>query len=244
MIGDILTVALKEWKEYLAGSGLRGGRAGLVVVLIVFGVMLPLQRGIEWLGSPMLIVAWAWVPLMLVVGVVADSFAGERERHTLETLLASRLSDRTILLGKVAAAVGYGWGSTMVMAAASIVSVNAAHWKGRVAFLPLMTAVGAPVFSFLTAMAAACAGVLVSLRAPTARQAAQMLSIAVMLLLFVPIYGVQALPSEVRTTLAAALVMLDPRLGFAALAVLLAVLDVVLLFFGFARFRRASLILD
>ena len=98
MIADILTVARKEWKEYvLAGTGLKGGRMGLVIMLVVFGVVLPAQNGTDWLTSPALLLAWAWVPLMLVSGVVADSFAGERERHTLETLLASRLPDQAIL---------------------------------------------------------------------------------------------------------------------------------------------------
>ena len=47
--------------------------------------------------------------------MIADGIPGERERHTLETLLASRLSDRSILLGKVMAAVptaGASWSST------------------------------------------------------------------------------------------------------------------------------------
>ena len=73
-------------------------------MIAVFGVFLPLQNGASWVTSPITMVYWAWMPLMLVTGVIADSFAGERERHTLETLLASRLPDRAILLGKVAAA--------------------------------------------------------------------------------------------------------------------------------------------
>ena len=40
---------------------------------------------------------------------VPDPLPRERERHTLETLLASRLSDRAILLGKIGAAVGFEW---------------------------------------------------------------------------------------------------------------------------------------
>lgn len=245
MIADVLTVARKEWKEYLlAGTGLRGGRAGLVVMLAVFGVVLPVQNGIEWLTSPALMAAWAWVPLMLVAGVIADSFAGERERHTLETLLASRLPDATILLGKVAAAVGYAWGFTLALAVVSLVAVNAAHWQGSPVFYPLETAIGMPLFSLLSAACAAAAGVLVSLRAPTARQAAQMLSIAVMLLLFVPVFGIQALPAETRRSLAAALLVVDPRLALVGLALLLAVLDAVLLSLGLARFKRARLILD
>ena len=72
---------------------MRGGRFSLVILVGVFGVFLPLQSGAEWVQSPATVFYWGWVPLMLVGGAVADSFAGERERHTLETLLASRLPD-------------------------------------------------------------------------------------------------------------------------------------------------------
>ena len=106
MIADVLTVAWKEWRELLQlGGSHRGGRFSLVILVLVFGVFLPFQSGAEWVESPATVFYWGWVPLMLVSGAVADSFAGERERHTLETLLASRLPDRAILLGKMAAAV-------------------------------------------------------------------------------------------------------------------------------------------
>ena len=116
MIGDVLTVAWKEWRElFQLGGSHRGGRFSLVILIGVFGVFLPLQSGAEWVQSPATVFYWGWVPLMLVGSAVADSFAGERERHTLETLLASRLPDRAILLGKMLAAVAYGWGLVMVM---------------------------------------------------------------------------------------------------------------------------------
>ena len=245
MIPDVLTVAMKEWKEYLlAGSNLKGGRFGLLIMLAVFGVLLPAQNGIQWATSPMLLIVWSWVPLMLVAGVVADSFAGERERHTLETLLASRLSDEAILAGKVVAAVGYGWGFALVMAVVSLMSVNLIHWQGHVVFYPLTTAVGVPLFSLLTSLLAASAGVLVSLRAPTARQAAQMLSISVMLILFVPMFGFQALPADLKASIAAAVMKVNPLVVAGGLVVLLAVADVVLLMLSVLRFRRARLILD
>jgi len=245
VIADILTVARKEWREYLlAGTGLKGGRAGLVIMLAVFGVLLPAQNGLGWLSSPAPLLAWSWVPLMLVAGVVADSFAGERERHTLETLLASRLPDRAILLGKVAAATAYGWGFALLTAALSLVSVNAFHWQGRPVMFPALTAVSIPVFSLLSAALAATAGVLVSLRAPTARQAGQMLSIAVMLILFVPIFGIRALPVEMRATLLAAAMAGGVQATLALVAIALAVLDAALLTAGFARFQRTKLSLD
>lgn len=245
MLTDVLTVARKEWKEYLlSGAGMKGGRIGLVLMLVVFGVVLPLQSGIPWLTSPTPMAAWSWVPLMLVSGVIADSFAGERERHTLETLLASRLADGTILLGKVTGAVVYAWGFTLALAILSLLSVNIVYWQGRPVFFPLDTAVAMPVFSLLTALGASAAGVLVSLRAATARQAAQMLSLAVMLLLFVPVFAFRALPPDARAALAASLQGVSPHAALAGLAAALGVLDAGLLSLGFLRFRRARLILD
>ena len=115
MIADLWTVMWKEWKELFVQRGsMRGGLLRLVIVIGVLGIVPPLQAGREWVDSPMVLAFAGWMPLLLVTSVVADSFAGERERHTLETLLASRLPDRAILFGKVGTAVSYGWGLTMV----------------------------------------------------------------------------------------------------------------------------------
>ena len=164
MIGDVLTVAWKEWRELLQlGGSHRGGRFSLVILIGVFGVFLPLQSGAEWVQSPATVFYWGWVPLMLVSSAVADSFAGERERHTLETLLASRLPDSAILLGKMLAAVAYGWGLVIVMLALSLVTVNIAARSGPWLMFPWRFAVGAPLLALLGAGLAATAGVLVSL---------------------------------------------------------------------------------
>lgn len=52
------------------------------------GILVPAQSGSTWTTSPSTPFLIAWVTLGLVVSMTADSFAGERERHTLETLLA------------------------------------------------------------------------------------------------------------------------------------------------------------
>jgi ABC-2 type transport system permease protein len=181
---------------------------------------------------------------MLVSGVVADSFAGERERHTLETLLASRLSDQSILAGKLVAAVGYAWGFTMVMVLVSLASVNVLHWQGGMTWFPVTSAVGIPIVSLLTSLLAAAAGVLVSLRSPSVRQAAQMLSIGVMLLLFVPMFAVRSLPPEWRHATLRTVLAFGPWGLLAALALVVATLDAVLVALAALRFRRARLILD
>ena len=64
--------------------------------------------------------------------MIADSFAGERERHTLETLLASRLSDRAILFGKIAACIAYGWLMAMLCVLVGTITENVSHWEGQV----------------------------------------------------------------------------------------------------------------
>jgi len=245
VIGDVLTVAWKEWRELLqVGGTVRGGRLSLAILVAVFGVFLPLQSGAEWVQSPATVFYWGWVPLMLVGSAVADSFAGERERHTLETLLASRLPDSAILLGKVAAAISYGWGLVLVMLALSLITVNVAARTGPWLLFPWRFAVGAPLLALLGAGLAATAGVLVSLRAPTVRQAAQTLNVGVLLLVFIPVLGMQALPDawQVQAGAWALSVGADGLLWASAL--LLALLDMALLAAGFAQFRRSRLVLD
>jgi ABC-2 type transport system permease protein len=244
-MGDVLTVAWKEWRELLQlGGSHRGGRFSLAILVGVFGVLLPLQSGAEWVQSPATVFYWGWVPLMLVGSAVADSFAGERERHTLETLLASRLPDRAILLGKMAAAVAYGWGLVLAMLLLSLVTVNLSARSGPWLLFPWRFAVGAPLMALLGAGLAATAGVLVSLRAQTVRQAAQTLNVGVLLLVFIPVLGIQALPEAWQTQLGAwALTVGVDGMLWPAAAVL-AALDLALLAAAFARFKRARLVLD
>lgn len=243
MLADIYAIAWKEWKEYLIQKGnLRGGFVGLLLVLGVFGIMVPYQSGLAWVEQPLSIVYWAWLPLFLVIGVIADSFAGERERHTLEALLATRLTDRAILLGKITAAVAYGWGFSLAAVLLGVITVNLAHGQGTFLFYPLPVAVGIVLVSLLAALLAASAGVLVSLRAPTTRQAAQTLSIAVMVLLFVPIFGLQALPAEWQARLVSAGSTFSAGTLAITVVVVLAVADAVLLVAAAKRFQRSRLI--
>jgi ABC-2 type transport system permease protein len=241
---DMLTVAWKEWRELILPGGLRGGRISLVILLAMFGVFLPFQAGAGWVTSPATLFYWGWLPLMLVAGAVADSFAGERERHTLETLLASRLPDRAILFGKIFAAIAYGWGIVMAMLFLSLVTVNLTARAGHLLLFPWRFAVGAPLLAWLGAGLAATAGVLVSLRAATVRQAAQTLNVGILLLIFVPVLGARALPDAWKAQAGAwlASVGVDGILWTATAA--LALLDLLLLALAMARFQRARLILD
>lgn len=245
MITDVWTVIWKEWRELLRQrESMRGGVLRLLIFAGVFGIFLPAQMGREWVESPNLLMLWAWVPLFLVTSVVADAFAGERERHTLETLLASRLSDRAILFGKLGAALSYGFGLAMIGVVLGLVTVNVVYGKGELLLYSPEVAASIVGLSLLGAGLAASAGVLVSLRASSVRQAQQTMSIAIMLLLFVPIYGVQALPNEWKVRLANAFLSTSMMRLLLIVMASLAVLDMILLVAAMARFKRARLILD
>ena len=188
MITDLITMMWKEWHELLRQRGsLRGGLVGVLVFVGAFGIFMPLQFGGDWVNSPTQLLIWGWVPFLLITSVIADSFAGERERHTLETLLASRLSDRAILFGKIAAAISYGWGLTMVCLLIGVITLNVANWDGQILFYPWQIFLGIVLISLLIAGLASGLGVLISLRASTVRQAQQTFSIAFMLL-FAPLF--------------------------------------------------------
>ncbi|MGC8794399.1 MAG: ABC transporter permease [Bryobacteraceae bacterium] len=244
MLADILTMIWKEWKELLLSrGGIRGGLVSTVgIPMGMLGVYLPWQNGPEWVTTPLLPVAWSWLPLLLVGALVADSFAGERERKTLETLLASRLSDRAILLGKIAALVGYGWGLALSSLVLGTFTVNLLHGKHGLLLPGANTVVVIAVFGLLTSLLAASGGVLISLRATSVRQAAQINSLVLMALVLGAVALGKALPPGWHARIAFA----PPNLvrTEAMLAAALLVADAALLAAAAMRFQRARLILD
>ncbi|WP_298404649.1 ABC transporter permease subunit [uncultured Chloroflexus sp.] len=243
MLTDVWTVMRKELQEAF-NFGDRVGKFGILFMILSFGILLPWQMGKSWVESPITLIYWSWVPLFLVNAVVADSFAGERERHTLETLLASRLADQAILFGKLLAALAYGVGLTWVSLLVGLITINLVHGEGRLLFYPPAVALGVIGISLLSGGLAAGAGILVSLRAKTVQQATQMLSIAVMLLIFVPTFGLQALPAAWQERLLHLIAGWNvPQAVLTAIAVL-AVIDSVLIGAAMRRFQRTRLILE
>ncbi len=244
MIADILTVALKELREIFTFGDVRGrSKFSLLVLIVIFGIVIPLQNGKEWVTSPANAMVWAWMPFLWVSGVVADLFAGERERHTLEALLATRLSDQAILFGKLLAAMAYGFILTWVIMLASVVTVNVSSGgNGLLFYSPQMT-LAALVFSILISGLSASIGVLVSLRAGSARQAQQMMS-AGMLVLFLPFMLIQYVPGEWLRYLEGIVNNTSPTQIASYLALVLAVIEAILIAIAMRLFQRSKLILD
>jgi ABC-2 type transport system permease protein len=236
------------WKDsqelLLQGGSARRGWLSLLIIVGVFGIFMPLQTGRAWVETPIMLIYWAWIPLFMVSSSVADSFAGERERRTLETLLASRLSDRAILFGKLGASIGYGWGLTMASLLVGLITINVAHGQGELLLYPASIFLSVVVLSFLASALAASIGVLVSLRASTVQQATQRLSIGLMIVIFAPLLLSQVLPIEWRARIGQTLQGADWTAIVLIVSVILAVLDAFFISAAMARFRRARLILD
>ena len=171
------------------------------------------------------------VPVMVASVIAADSFAGERERGTLEALLYTPTTDAELVLAKMLApwlaGVAVAWGGF----AAYAVVANAAAWPvmGRI-FFPT------PVWWLLALwVAPAVAGlglgatVLVSARVRTFQEAYQLGGVVVLPLVLLVVGQ------------AAGVLFLSPTVVF-VLGAAVWLLDALLLRFAIRGFRRGEIL--
>jgi len=228
----------KEWKDFLFS----GGRSDLLRPLLniaILGIIMPLtfsQRWIDLDTAPVLIILIT--PFMFVILIISDTIAGERERHTLETLLASRISDQAILFGKVLVTVGYNWLMTLFCLLIGAMVVNLSQRMGQWEFYnPISLFAVVLVFSFLTTLLAASGGVLISLKSPTVRQASQTMLLGLIILGLAISMVIRLLPPGLIASLTTSQVI-------QIIMLVLVVLDTILLVASLVCFQRSRLILS
>lgn len=243
MFPDILTVFRKEWNEYLhARATWRGTLFTFLVPVLIFGVLFPIQAGREWIESPIVALSFAWLPMLFVSAMTADSFAGERERHTLETLLSSRLPDFAILAGKLLSAASYGLLVTALIVISGVVGVNIIHGRGEFIFYPLKGFIIAMAACVLIAFLIAGIGVLTSLKASTVRQAQQTMSFGIIFIALLPTLFFSFIPSDMRDSLLSPLESANPVLIAGVVLTGILFLDIILLVAARKRFKRQRLL--
>lgn len=243
MFYDILTITRKELKEiFIQRGSLRSGIANVLLVIGVMGILFPLQFGREWITQPIGLISGMWLPLFMSMGLVADAFAGERERHTLETLLASRLSDQAILFGKLVSSIVYGVAIGLAGILVGAITANLAN--PGVGFYPLGSFLGAVLFFLLGITLVSGIGVLVSLHASNVRQAYQRMSLGFLLIWLPLILGPQFLPAEWKVQLGRWLESVNSAQLALWVAIGLLAIDGFVIALAQARFQRARLILD
>jgi ABC-type Na+ efflux pump permease subunit len=179
-----------------------------------------------YLLAPMYLI----LPLMVSSVIAADSFAGEKERKTLEALLYTPTTDGELLLAKMLSAwlpaVAIAWGGFVLY---SIVA-NLAAWPvmGRIFFPNLMWV----ILALWVAPAVAGVGlgttVLVSARAQGFQEAYQLGAVVV-------------LPIVILVVAQAAGVMYFSTWLVFLLGLLFWIVAALLLWFGARTFRRAEL---
>lgn len=248
MIADIRTVMWKERKTLFRQQTSRARAAfSFLVPIVVFGVYMPWQEGRGWVEGYWSLITIVFIPLLVVSTIIAESVAGERERHTLETLLASRLSDRAILLGKLGFAAGYGWLVTLVVLLLGLIVANISNWDGHILLFTPIIAIANLVISLLLASIMASLGVFVSLRAATAQGATQTLMAATLFpLLLVGVLLTSLL--SMKGDLAQGILNFIAKINLTQIVLMgIAALLVICLALSWAvtnRFRRQRLILN
>ncbi len=249
---DILTVAGKELREIAGGGSGRRGLIREVALVFLFGIFFPLSQSDAWRSGAVPTVFVFMIPLFLAGPYVADTFAGERERKTLETLLATRLPDASIYLGKILAVCTYAWLVTQLILLASLVALNVAGGEaapstgGGWFTYPASVWVGGVAGSYASALLIAGIGTFISLRSETVRAAHQAMMLPLFFIIFGGSFGIgalwRALPVETQVHLmrwASDVSALEAIVGVVALLLLV---DVFLLRLGVRRFRRGKLI--
>lgn len=180
-----------------------------------------------YLFAPMYLI----VPLMVANVIAADSFAGEKERKTMEALLHSPVTAREMLLGKVLSALIPAISVSLISFVLYSIILNAVGWPlmGRIFFPNEMWL----VLVLWVAPAVSCFGlgisVLVSTRVSTFQEAYQMGGLVVL-----PIVALML--GQISGVL-----FLSPVFAL-ALGAALWVVDGAVLYFGSRVFQRERLL--
>ena len=236
MIKDIQTMIWKENKSIFRRKVSRSNLIRIISAPALLAFVFPITWGPDWVEDfPALIIAFI-APALLVGVMIPDSFAGERERHTLGTLLASRLPDRAILIGKVIPPILIGWSTGLIFPLLSLVIVNFAHGDGGVLLYNSTITFGILALSFLSSTVMAAGGVLTSLRSETVQDSTQKL----MAFIMVPAVLIQVVPLLFREQVTAIIGGMDGQQHLIIAVLILAIMDVALYVFAFARFQRAK----
>ena len=242
MIKDLQTVI---WKELYKYNNTRTSKMQGIIMIGLIGIYMPIMTGLDWVETIQYLM-WMWLPMFTTIGFTTDAFAGERERHTLETLLASRLPDEAILLGKILASVIYSWGISFVSLLLGAVVVNLTHPDAGLVFYEIGTFLPALFAMLVIFFLFSCLGVFSSLRAETVRQAYQRLSFGMLFIWLIPFVLFQLLPEETLAKFTAVAPNLEKILIAAVPYVIagLVVLSVVLYRIARGKFKRDQLIAD
>lgn len=200
-IDRILAVVWKECREAVQfdegfhSTGLR------FVGVILFGVLLSWRLGSDYGHDWSTVGVLAQLAMFAALPMTPDSFAGERERHTLETLLATSVTTGEVFIGKYAAIVGLALVVVCANAATGVVFALLRFGPDALSIDGTMIVAGI-VIGTLAAAVVGGITILISVRSPSVRSASQRSAYILVAILLAGSAGVRNLPADWRRGLA------------------------------------------
>ena len=177
----MIAIIRKDLREWFSGGATgRYGQYEYLIYIVLFGVGFPLlfafmaSSGPKHGGPPPIgPFIGATLPILLLIYAMADAFAGERERGTLETLLVTPLRSVDIVVGKWLAGIAYAAGimiATSVLG--SVVSLLVGSKTVPFGLLAVVMSIALVIGGLLGAIE-----IIISLKAPTVKSAVFALNI-------------------------------------------------------------------
>jgi ABC-2 type transport system permease protein len=211
-MSDVYTVLRKELLELFGHrQSLRGPLLQALLLLLIVGVLVPALDTSIWDNPTAPIVLFALFPAAIASMIAADAFAGERERRTLETLLATPLPERAMFIGKILCAVTF---ALLVSIASLLSALIVTTIRFGPTLLPLMTLTSTIAASLAASLFTSSVAVAISSRVTVARSAQQIASIVSIAFVF----GIASLLGKAETIPTARLLQLEGVVILAALA--------------------------
>lgn len=235
---DTLSVAWKERKMLLR---YRGGSMRFVLTLlspVLLAFYAAWGSGIRWVELPVPVVPALLVAVLAVIIVVPESFAGERERHTLETLLSTRLTDSSIVYGKMIVALVTAMILVGVVLILGLVTVNFFHYDGELLLYTVPNLAFCLSASLIASIMVTAIGILISLRSETIQEATQTLAGAIL----VPPIMIGMMLLAFREEFVRLVVNMDGALPATIVVGSLIFITIVLVVAARLRFRRSTLL--
>jgi len=239
MINQIQAIVWKEWREFFFQQSIKG-KLQTIVLIAAIGVILPINKGPQWFNFSFFYGVAVIGPLIMAVTIVCDLFVGERERHTLETLLASRLSDKGIVLGKILFAVSYATCITILLLMLNVVALNVEYYKGTFLIFSFKSALILAAINFFSAFFTALVGIAITIGAKTVKQGQLTLTITLLALVLLPTILLRILPNGFRNTISHYYTSISSETIFLLASLGLVIIDLLILKMIFYRFKKLS----
>lgn len=237
----LAAVVWKEWTELLRlDQGLRS--VGVRVVGAgILGVVLAWRTGSSFGHDRDTILLLVQLTLLPTLPITPDSFAGERERHTLETLLATPIKEAELFLGKFIAILGFGvaFASLVTVLNAFVVAVRyGLPAVLRLSYGVLATGLG---IGLLSAAILTGVGLILSVHVRSVRTANQISAYSLVALIFAGSAVSRSLPASLLATVTDWTKTAPPQVQAVTILLVLALAAIAVLMVGIATFNRERL---